>query len=406
MKTITRLRRRVVLAAVVVFVLYLLLAFGLYAGLTSRVLGGNDFFSRWEGARALFLRGENPYSDAVTHAIQIGMNGRLALPGEDQVAFAYPLYVALPIAPFITLPYALAQACWMALLIVAVFSGTTALLRLYRLNVRPFVLLLLAASALVFYPTVRGIFNGQITLLSFFLISMALWAVRTRADLAAGILLAFATIKPQPVILLVPLVIIWAWRQHRVALVASTLGALGMLVSIATILVPTWLVDFLQSIGQYAQYEPVGPPIQILGEIFFPGPGSLVFTIVGSLVLLAWLTWRAARSLDKSWDDFQLAIGLAAVVSTLMAGRMGTPDQVLLLIPWSLWLSARLRHGENGSVIIAGLALLILPWSAFLATLHGNAEDPNVALVLPFLSLVVYLWETRRAERLLPEQAQ
>ncbi len=386
--------------------LYLILAFGIYAGVTSRVLGGNDFFSRWEGARALLLRGENPYSDEVTRAIQMGMYGRLARQDEDQVAFAYPLYVAFPIAPLVTLPYPLAQAFWMALLILAVVGGSVALIRLYHMSPRPIVLAMLVLGALVFYPSVRAIFNGQVTVLSFFFIAAALWAISVQADVAAGVLLAFATIKPQPAILLAPIIIVWAWRQGRRRIVSSAIGAMSVLTMAAMLLVPTWILDFLRALGHYAQYEPVGPPIQILGELIFSGDLSFVFTVAASLALLGWVVLQAARSLDASWDEFQLTLGLAAIVSTLMAGRMGTPDQLLLLIPWAQWLSARLRHGENAWAGIAGLVLLILPWYVFLATLRGNAENINVALVLPFLSLAVYLWHARNANRWALEQAR
>ncbi len=406
MKTATPPRDRLVVVAVCLIALYLILGFGIYAGLTSRVLGGNDFFSRWEGARALLLRGENPYADAVTREIQMAMNGRPALPGEDQVAFAYPLYVAFPIAALVTLPYALAQAFWMALLIFTVVGGSIALIRLYRVPTRPFVLAMLSIGVLIYYPSVRGIFNGQITLASFLFIAAALWAIGAHADVATGVLLAFATIKPQPALLLVPIVIVWAWRQGRRQIVASALGTFSALVIVSMLLVPTWLLDFLQAIRQYAQYEPVGPPVQLLGEFIFSGDLSIVFTVTVSFVLLGGLLWQAARSIHKSWDDFQSTIGLAAIVTTLMAGRMGTPDQMLLLIPWTQWLSARLRGGENGWAAIAGSVLLILPWSVFLSTLRGNAENPGVALVLPTLSLVVFLWQTRSVNRLMPEQVR
>jgi hypothetical protein len=406
MRSTTRPRNQLLFAALFLYGLYLVLAVGLYLGLTKHSQGGNDFFSRWEGARALFLRDENPYSDSVTHEIQMGMTGRLALPGEDQLAFAYPLYVAFPISPLVTLPYALAQACWMALLILAVLGAATALIRLYQPNLHPPLLWLLPVGALLFYPSVRGIFNGQITLLSIFLISAALWAIGNKSDTAAGILLAFATIKPQPAVLIVPIVVIWAWRQRRLRLVTSALGTLSGLIGVATLLSPTWMLDFLYGLRQYAQYEPVGPPVQLFAELIFPIGWSAVFTVVPSLILVGWLFRETARSLDKPWVSFQSTIGLAAIVTTLMAGRMGTPDQLLLLIPWSQWFSARLHVGEYARGVLAGLILLILPWYVFLATLQGNAENPNVALVLPFFFLAVYIWESRRLVGLLPEQAQ
>ncbi len=399
-------RNRLVPVSLFVAALYLIVAISTYVGLTSRVLGGNDFYSRWVGARALFLRGENPYADVVTQEIQIGMYGRLALPTEDQVAFAYPLYVAFPIAPFVALPYPLAQAFWMTLLVFAVVGSVIILMRLNRLSPALLLLVIGLISTLVFYPSARGIFNGQVTLLSFFLICAGLGAISVKADVAAGVLFAFATIKPQPTILMVPVVLIWAWRQRRSKIVVGTLVTLGFVIGVALLLVPTWPLNFLEGIQRYAQYEPVGPPVQLLGDLIFPGNESLVFTAAFSIVLLVWLVLQVTRSLGESWDGFQATIGLTAIISTLMAGRMGTPDQVLLLIPWAQWLCSWVRRREGRWAALAVLAMLVLPWTVFLTTLRGDAEAVSVALVLPLLSLGVYLWQSRTIERLIPEQAR
>lgn len=401
---IQKTKNAVPLAAFVV-VLYVILGLGVYFALTSHVLGGNDFFSRWEGARALLLRGDNPYSDSVTREIQIQMNGRLSLPSEDQLAFAYPLYVIFPLAPFVTSPYALALAFWMALLILGLFGGSMALFRLYHVSLGPMRLALTLVGVLVFYPSVRGIFNGQVALLSIGLLIFGLLAIDAQADVAGGALLALATFKPQPPILILPIVLVWAWRHGRTTIVTSTVITLSGLVLLGLILIPTWPLDFLQGLRNYAQYEPVGPPVQILSGLLFGGDLGLAFTVGISLLLLGGLVWQAARSLDDSWAGYQTTIGLGAIVTTLMAGRMGTPDQVLLLIPWTMWLS-RLGHGENLEAIAGGLALLVLPWLAFLTTLRGNAENPAVALVLPFLSLAAYLWQARTMDRLMPERVR
>ena len=73
----SRMRQSLLLIATFL-VLYCVLAYGFYEGIASRVPGANDYFSRWLGAREFFLRGIDPYSDAATQQIQIGMYGRLA----------------------------------------------------------------------------------------------------------------------------------------------------------------------------------------------------------------------------------------------------------------------------------------------------------------------------------------
>jgi Glycosyltransferase family 87 len=382
---------QILFAAALLLVLYAALAYGIWVGLAQRVPGANDFYSRWVGARALFLHGANPYSDAVTREIQRGMYGRPALANEDQVAFAYPLYAAFIAAPFVMLPYAQAQSLWMALLILAVASGALALGRLSGVkSLRPLPLAALLLGVLLFYPAVRGIFLGQFALWSFFCLALALAAIDARNDLSAGALLALALVKPQPAILLVPVVLAWALYQRRWRIVEGAVGVLLALILAAMVWAPTWPLDFIQAVRRYADYEPVGPPVQTLGEWFAPAL-SAPFTFIVSGALLGWLVWRAVRTLGATWLDFQPTVHLAAIVTTLMAGRVGTPDQMILLIPWLCWLGAWWGRGRRAQALLVGLGLVILPWAVFLFTLRGNTEDVGMTLVLPFLTLAVFV---------------
>lgn len=382
-------RDRIVLV-ILMLVLYLALAFGIYAGLTQRVLGANDFYSRWKGAQALFLRGENPYSDAVTREIQLGMYGRLARPGEDQVAYAYPLYSAFAIAPLVVLPYAQAQALWMALLIFCAIGGGLGLAQLYTIRLKPFMLAALVLSILLFYPAVRGIFNGQFALVSFFCLALAMWLIQIDHDVAAGCLLALATLKPQPAIFLVPVIIFWAWRHRRLKIVISAIKFFSALIIVAAIWIPTWLFDFLNALIQYADYLRVGPPVQTVAEILVPD-FSFPMTLIIGAALIGWMVWRVIRSVNQSWQDFLSTLGLVALITTLTAGRVGTPDQMLLLVPWLGWFAADLRRGQIGRVALLAFIQLVVPWVVFLTTLRGDAEHVVVTLVLPWLTFGVFL---------------
>src|SRR5512142_2329456 len=74
----------------------------------------SDLYPRWLGARELLLHGRDPYSRQVTREIQVGYYGRPLDPGrpgdpKDQQRFAYPVYVAFPLAPTVLLPFAWVQ---------------------------------------------------------------------------------------------------------------------------------------------------------------------------------------------------------------------------------------------------------------------------------------------------------
>ncbi len=379
--------KRALAGALLVLLLYFLLAYSIYNSLTSRVPGANDFYSRWFGARALFLTGQNPYSLEVTQGIQIGMMGRLATPEEDQVAFAYPLYAAFLVLPLVSLAYAQAQALWMAAMIIAVIAGVLVLLRPYRVSMTPRLLVVLVFSTLLFYPSTRAILLGQFALVSFLFLALACRAILARQDIAAGVFLALATVKPQTASLLVLCVLGWALLHKRWHLVTSAAGSLFTLVALACLWLPTWPLEFLHAMVDYTGYIRVGAPVQtvlsFLLSAALAGPGAIVLGL--ALVALAALEWSRAA------DDILPAFNLTAFVTTWTAIRIGSSDQVLLLFPWLYWLLSLWRSGHRKYALVIGLGLLVIPWAVFLMTLRGNAEDPVVTIVLPVLTLASYL---------------
>lgn len=377
--------------------LYVLLAFALYAVLTERMPGASDFLPRWMGARALILRGDNPYSDSVTREIQYAMYGRPASHDEDQVAFAYPLYAAYLAAPLIRLSYSMAQALWMALLAIGVSGGVLALAVVNRVVFSPFLVAALALGALTFYPSVRGIYLGQYALISFGLIALGILSVETRHDVLAGILVGLSTVKPQPVILLVPVILFWAWQNKRKNIVRSVFATLAVLLGSSFLWVPTWLADFLNGLGAYAHYAPVGPPLATALKWIVPDPVALLSFVAISAVLLCGLARVAWRSRRADWAGYQWTLGRAALVTVLIAGRIGTPDQVFLLILWAVW--AGQCYERNTRLIMAAAIglLLIFPWWVFLSTLRGSQEAVVVTMVLPLTTIALLLatrWPT------------
>ncbi len=369
--------------------LYGALAFGIYNGLTRNALGANDFYSRWMGARALFLNGQNPYSDAVTREIQIGMYGRLARPDEDQVAFAYPLYAAYIAAPLVWFSYAIAQALWMALLIMGVVAGALALARVNRSALSPIALAVIVLGALFFYPSVRGIFLGQYALFSFACVALAGLGIATNHATTAGILLALASVKPQPVIFLLPVILFWAWWNGERRVVWSALLTLGGLIGSSFLLAPTWFTDFLNGLRNYSQYAPVGPPLETFFKLILPGSLAPVFFPVCSALLVGGMLWLVWRNRAQRWHEFQFTLGVVAVVTTLIAGRIGTPDQVLLLFFWMAAFAAWGSQKKIFPIAVCVLILLVAPWFAFLNLLQGNQEAIVVTTLLPMFTLVI-----------------
>ena len=190
-----------------------------------------DFHQLWSGARAFILRGENPYSDAVTLRIQTELYGRPARPDENAAGFFYPLYAVYLIMPVALMPYPLAEAAWFSTLEMALLAGVLATAGALGWKLRPLALATLVVAVAALYPVTWAFILGQISLLVFAAMALALWVARERRDVLAGVLLALSTVKPQMVFLFAPALLIWAMARGRWRIVAAFIATLVILLS-------------------------------------------------------------------------------------------------------------------------------------------------------------------------------
>lgn len=363
--------------------------------------GGNDFIPRWLSTRLLLMHGQNPYSEETTLAIQQFMYGRPAKGNEDQVLFVYPLYSTVIFAPFAMIgDYALARAIWMTVLEVALL--VIALISFRLADWRPAlpVLALTLLFSLIWYHGARPLINGNASILMALFVAASLLAIKAKHDVLAGILLAFATVKPQAVVLLLPLILVWAIARRRMTLLASTLLSLAALVLLAAIIEPTWLLQNLRQVGAYPDYTLAGTPGAIF-EQWWPTTGRWLGIALSIMVvvLLVW-QWRIA------WKG-SLAVLLPVVFVTLAAtnliGITTAVSNYIALFPGLILLLAYLRRDRSilpdwPAATILGLLLFGL-WLIFWNSRSGREQSPIMFFPLPVLLLTTLPFVARNAAK-------
>ena len=338
----------------------------------------------------MLLEGKDPYSEEVTLEIQKGMYGRPARGDEDQVAFAYPLYVSLFIFPLAFLPYPQAQALWLSGLVFLTLATVIIILRTFDWKPSPGGLLALSLWCLLLYPNARSIVLGQFTIPVLALLALALWAIKRGWDLLAGCSLAMATIKPQMVFLLILFLLLWAlrWQRHRI--LGGFLIVMGLLLLLPSFLLPTWILSFIPTLSQYQTYTGIytgsRSPLRILFDFLLPSKPSLWTTLLISLILGGYLIYRWVKALRGQGDTYQ-ALSLTIIITLLIPVQTGTTNQVLLLLPLIFWLAQWAKR--RWVAISLSLILLLGPWTLFLATVQGDAEQPVMFLPLPLAALLI-----------------
>lgn len=350
----------------------------------------NKFLPYWSSTRAFLLYGQSPYSKQTTRASQELAYGRPAKAGQNELRAVYPLYSAILYAPFAMIKdYLLARTAWMTVLEIALVLLVITSLRMTGWQLGMAMTVLLALFTLLWYHSVRPLINGDAAILVALLISTALWAIKTGRDEVAGTLLAFATIKPHLVVLLVAFTFIWAVSAQRWRIVVAFLGILAFLFLGMMLFIPDWPVQNLREILRYPSYMPPGSPGAILAARM-PGVGRQVNLAV-TLILSAFLfvEWIAARGKEVRWYLWTACLTL---VLGQWIGIPTEPGNFIILFPALILVLGMLEERWGMRVRWVSLASLFLLGGGLWAMALLTAENgvPSLLLFLPLPTFLIF----------------
>jgi Glycosyltransferase family 87 len=336
----------------------------------------SDLYPRWLGARELLLHHRNPYGEDIKKEIQQGYYGRAldaSRPNDpkDEQGFAYPVYVVFVLAPTVAFPFPAVREFFHGLLIVLTAASVWWWLRAIRWRLTPPEMAICIALTLGCFPAVQGIKLQQLSLLVAALMAGTVALVGSRRLLAAGVMLALGTIKPQLAWPLVAWLLLWAvsdWK-HRQRFVWGFGGTMLLLLGGAEFVLPGWIRMFAGAIDQYHRYT---QNHSILDELL---PGTYTGKIVGAcaVVVTFTLVWIRRRN---SADSIEFGEATALVTAlTVLVVPMYAPYNQLLLLPAILLLARDQKFFRAGSKALRftyRIAALALAWQ-WIASLSLSA---------------------------------
>ena len=290
------------------------------------------------------------------------------------MAFAYPLYVVFLLAPTITTPFPAVRlaAHWFFILLTA--SSVLLWSRAQRWRVSPTSTAILVVLTLGSLPVLQGIKLEQLTLLVSGMIAAGVLLLVTDYLLLAGVLLAFATIKPQLVVLMAAWLLLWACGNYRQRM-RFILGfglTLATLFAGAEFFMPGWLGQFLGALAAYRQYT--GRPESILAVVTTSGLGLLLSALM--LLVLAVICWRVRR-VPADNPMFTLVSALVLAVTAVVIPMISLYNQILLL-PAVLILvrdGAFLWRKDSLTRLVCIIAGLLMAWPWLAALLVSLASQ-------------------------------
>lgn len=295
-----------------------------------------DLYSPWVGTRELLLHQRNPYGQTVSHEIQAGFYGHAinqtyetGTSVVNEQRFAYPIYAAFLLAPFIYSDFTdVRRWAWLAL---GLLTAASVLLSLDLLRQR---LPWMTVTALVLFTlsspqVVQGLRFEQLALVVAFLLIAGCWCVSRHYLVTASALLAFSTIKPQMALFPLCWFAIWIvgdWH-NRWQLAVGFITVMTTLFAVGEFLLPGWFGYFLAGLAAYRKYAPPTSLLRVaLGDIL----GEIVAgAIVLGVLVLAWHNRKHAA------DSRQFATIFAIfLVGTILVSPLLTPfNQVMLILP-------------------------------------------------------------------------
>jgi hypothetical protein len=358
----------------------------------------SDLYPRWLGARELLLHHRDPYSPEVTREIQIGYWGRpldptRPLDPRDKAGFAYPVFVVFLLAPTITLPFSEVQVGFRWFLLILTAATVPLWLRALRWRSSVTTTTILILLTLGSFQAVQGIKVQQLGLLVGGLVagSAALFAERYLA--LAGVLLAFATIKPHLVLPLIVWLVLWAFSDwhRRQNFVWGFVSTTVILLAASEYVLPGWVWRFRAAITAYREYnDGAGSLLDVLATPEWGRPLAVL-----TVLALGVLGWRFRRASADS-PAFNLVFALVLAVTVVIVPKAAPYNQILLLpailLVLRVWDTLWQKSGRMRVILVTCGLLISWPWLAATAlmvvSLFLPAESVQNSWTVPLWTIL------------------
>jgi hypothetical protein len=354
--------------------------------------GGTDFLVAWEGMRSV-LQGENPYTDATALRIQLRAYGRPAAPGENQLRVPYPIYALLFLAPFyLATDFSVARGFWMTLVELSTIGFAFLSIRLSGKTWKQWQLTIFLLFSLAWYFGLRAIINGNVVILVSLFLALAVFCLKNKWDWAAGMILTFATMKPQVALFPIACFLIWTLFACRFHALIAFFTTLSLFVAVGLMISTSWIADDLREVLRYPSYNPPGNPESSLRAIYgVPGSWAGIAISVGAVALLI-ILWIRLPKTDMA--GFLGILALTLVLSPLSGLQTDAGNEFILLLPVAFLLLPEREEGFDGRYRFAVLiSILFLGlWSLFIVTLKRSdqpVQHPIMLFPLPIFLLLV-----------------
>ena len=386
-----RLERRktsVIIVAALIFLVALVVANYQFARQNN---AGIDFLIRWLPMRLVLTGGlASPYAEEASEAIQYFQYGRLAEPGEIKGMFLYPYYIIFFMFPFALIEnFLTARIIWMTFLEILIIIMGVLSLKMVDFKFQLTTTLLLFGFFLMSPRFLQPLVEGNPAILSAFFVVLTLFFLWKEQDIAAGIALAFATIKPQLVILFFIFVLFWSFSQKRWKVIIYALGIMAVLVGFSFLLCPSWVGEFLSQILIYQSLATPNTPEAIISENF-----SNRLQLVFNLLVMGLLLYEWRNAYGKGFHTFFWTAMLTFSILPLTSLPFGNRNLVILIPALIMIVVIIIRNIKRVWIFdLVLFCIFVYSWAFFFLPLFISSLPWFLGFMnyLPFIMIIIIL---------------
>jgi hypothetical protein len=319
---------------------------------------------------------------------------QLITTGTVYADYPYPLWTVVVMLPFVVWPPQFAMILWLACNLLMLAASLAVFISLFDWEISPILFALAIFLSAFFLPVMTSMWLGQLTIFSLLMLALTVHLFLRQRWTWLGIVLGLSFIKPQVMILLAGLLLLWAFWQRRWQVLFG-FGAsiiVLILISLPFISRPSQIIGggIESHLGTYIlRTSTIWSLLLSLGM-------SWHVPLLFSLAMLIWLGWVWLPFLHGKKTPINRILflfSIATLVNLIVIPYSWMHNLALLLLPFGYSISLVLK--KSGGVRSAWLILLLVIMHPLMLGLFLAFNGPTLTQayqIIPALALLPILF--------------
>lgn len=354
--------------------------------------GGLDFYAHWQGTRAFIYDGIDPYSERAAEQIDSGIR-ELSPQTSGNYRFVLPLYSLIFLAPVsLVADFTVASAIWMTFLEALVLLNGYMIAGWIRKRRSLWLTLLVMLAMLINYVVWSAIASGSSTIIGFTAIIVTIHFLVKRRDEPAGLLLAVSMVKPDLVLPILLILLIWIIVNRKFTVLAWFLASFALIVGFSMVLIPSWPLNYLASLIEFSARNPVRV------DAWQPSALEIRLLIVKNLAIAVAVIFEWFVVKHKGSNRFLWLCGLLMAVLPWVGGQSVQEHTVTIYAAMLIGLGllySNLRRGISIGFVLFTFLFAGSGWvftGGFIPGISTQVQLTWLQFVLPMAVLVILYW--------------